>query len=152
MTRGPLAAPAVAEPTNQRRVGWSLLANRMAAACIAACYDCALACTACARACLAEDASGLRRCIWVCQNNADVCVAVGRLLSRTPGADAEEIGSILRVCILACRMAQKECEARAGSWDTLRHTAEACRRCESECKKLVGSLAKRRSAVPSPMI
>jgi len=152
MTRGDRAAVAVAEPAIQRRVGWTVYAKRLAAACTGACYDCALACTACVEACLAEDASALKRCIWVGQNTADVCLAVGRLLSRAPDASAEEIGPILRVCMLACKMGQKETQVAAGSLDTCRAGAEACRRCESACRRLAALLSTRRPVLLSPVI
>jgi hypothetical protein len=151
-TRGDRAGVVVAEPAIVRRVGWTVYANRLAAACTGACYECALASTECVEACLAEDAAGLKRCIWVSQNTADVCLAVGRLLSRAPDASAGEIGPILRVCMLACRMGQTETQTAAGSLDTCRAAAEACRRCESACRRLAASLATRRSAIPSPVI
>jgi hypothetical protein len=140
-TRGDRTGVVVAETAIVRRVGWRDFANRLAAACTGACYECALACTASVKACLAEGATGLKRCIWVCQNNADVCVAVGRLLARTAGANAEELSPILRVCILACRMAREECERQAEVLPTSRRTAETAARCVLACSQLQSALA-----------
>jgi hypothetical protein len=69
--------------------------------CIEACFDCSQACTACADACLGEeDIKMLTRCIRFNLDCADICDAIGKILSR-------QTASSLRWCVVPCRPAPK---------------------------------------------
>lgn len=57
--------------------------------CIEACYECAQACTSCADACLSEEAvDGLRKCIRLNLDCADICEVTGRVVTRQTEYDA----------------------------------------------------------------
>src|SRR4029078_12791883 len=83
-------------------------------ACIDACFDCAQSCTACADACLGEpDVENQLRCITLCQNCSDFCIATGRLLSRQTEFVPELARRMLEACFEACRTCGEECERHA---------------------------------------
>jgi hypothetical protein len=73
------------------------------ARCIAECFDCALSCTACADADLAEeDLPEMRRCIRLCLDSADVCVATGRVISRQTEYEPETTRAQVESCRRSC--------------------------------------------------
>jgi hypothetical protein len=76
--------------------GPGILANESLIPCIEACFDCAQSCSACADACLGESSvADLARCIRLNLDCADVCIAMGRVLSRQQHADGRVIRSQL---------------------------------------------------------
>jgi hypothetical protein len=108
------------------------------AAAIEACIDCAQTCTACADACLAEDdVAQLRRCIATDLNCADICSAVGRLLSRQTDYDAQVTQRALEACIRACVACADECEKHAQHHRHCGVCAEVCRACAAACTELL---------------
>jgi hypothetical protein len=109
--------------------------------CIEACFDCAQACTACADACLGEqDIQMLIRCIRLDLGCADICDAIGRILSRQMAFDAELAKATLQAWAQACRVCGDECEGHAEHHEHCRICAEACRRCESVCNNLLSAV------------
>jgi hypothetical protein len=73
-------------------------------ACIESCFACALTCTSCADACVAEDTmTGLRQCIRLNLDCADVCSATGALASRRAGSNQEVVRTMIETCALTVR-------------------------------------------------
>ena len=111
------------------------------AAAIDAVNDCAQACTSCADADLSErNVAELVKCIRLCLDCADVCVATGRVISRQTDYDAILSRSLLEACVTACRSSGDECERHAAMHEHCRVCAEACRRCEQACQQLLAAL------------
>lgn len=103
-------------------------------ACIEACFACAQTCTSCADACVAEDmVTGLRQCIRLNLDCADVCGATGALASRRAGSNQEVLRKIIETCALTCRICAEECERHAGDHEHCKVCAAECRRCEEAC-------------------
>src|ERR1700748_3726920 len=70
---------------------------------IDACLACAQSCTSCSNSCLAEeDVAELRRCIALCDECADVCIATMRVLSRPFEADHLTTHRLLSACVRTC--------------------------------------------------
>lgn len=110
--------------------------------CIDECFDCSATCTACADACLGEaDALELIRSIRLNLDCADVCDAVGRVLTRQTEPDLGLIRAALEACVVACRACAEECERHAAHHDHCRVCAEVCRRCEQACSDLLASMS-----------
>jgi hypothetical protein len=110
------------------------------AAAIDACLECAQTCTSCANSCLAEDdVAEMTRCIALCDDCADVCVAMLRVLSRPFGADDLATGRLLSACIQACTNSAEECERHAAHHRHCAICAGACRACIDACGALVGA-------------
>jgi Domain of Unknown Function (DUF326) len=110
-------------------------------ACIDACFDCAQSCTACADACLGEpDVQMQLRCITLCQNCGDICIATGRVLSRQTEFVAELARRVVEACLEACRTCGEECERHAHHHKHCRVCAETCRRCEQACEDALSAL------------
>jgi hypothetical protein len=108
------------------------------AACIEACFDCVKACTACADACLGKDmVVEMRRCITTNLGCADICSAMGRILSRQVGDDIEVTLAALDACREVCRRCAEECKQYADTYEHCRICAEACRQCEQACRILL---------------
>jgi hypothetical protein len=111
------------------------------AACIDSCFDCGQSCTACADACLGEpNVEKQLRCITVCQNCSDFCIATGRILSRQTEFVPQLARRVVESCLEACRTCREECERHAQHHDHCRVCAEACRRCEEACQKALNTL------------
>ncbi|WP_158044811.1 four-helix bundle copper-binding protein [Skermanella pratensis] len=105
------------------------------------CYSCAQICTACADACLAEDmVKGLRQCIRLNLDCADICVATGSIASRQTGSNEELIRLTLQACATACRLCGAECDGHASKHEHCRICAESCRRCEQACQAALQSM------------
>lgn len=98
---------------------------------------CVATCSICADACLHEDdVDGLRRCIQVDLNCADVCSATLRTISR-PGPDGGTWAAMLETCVKACEECASECESH--EHDHCRQCAEACRACAEACRSLLAA-------------
>jgi hypothetical protein len=111
------------------------------AAAIDAISDCAQACTADNDADLSEhNVTEMVRCIRLCLDCADVCAAVGGVLSRPAGYDAEVVRPLLQACVAICKSCGDECERHARMHGHCRVCAEACRRCEQACRQLAAAL------------
>jgi hypothetical protein len=112
--------------------------------CIEACFDCAQACTACADACLGEEnPKEMARCIRLDLDCADVCGAMGRILSRQTAFEPAMVRAALQACAEACRLCGEECEHHASemSMEHCRACGEACRRCEAACNNVLSAIA-----------
>jgi Domain of Unknown Function (DUF326) len=109
--------------------------------CIDECFDCAATCTACADACLGEpDVAELVACVRLDLDCADVCNAVGRVVTRQTEVDRAVVRAAIEACIVVCRACGDECERHAAHHDHCRVCAEACRRCEQACSDLLTSI------------
>ena len=109
--------------------------------CIKECYACAQVCTSCADACLAEESvAGLRQCIRLDLDCADLCATAGRLATRHTGGISLLVVEILNACALACRLCADECARHAEQMEHCRLCAEACNRCEEACSAAIRSL------------
>jgi hypothetical protein len=70
--------------------------------CIDECFDCSATCTACADACLGEsDALDLIRAIRLSLDCADVCDAVGRVVTRQTEIDLGVVRAAIEACMVA---------------------------------------------------
>jgi len=108
------------------------------ARCIDECGRCEASCTICADADLAEDdVDGMRRCIRLCLDCADVCNSTMHVMARQTEADAATQRAALEACIAACRACTDECEKHAHHHEHCRLCAEDCRRCQSACEDLL---------------
>ena len=111
------------------------------AACIDECFVCAQTCTACADANLGEpDLETMLRCITLCLNCSDVCLATGRVLNRQTEFVPELAQAVLQACIEACRLCGDECERHAHHHEHCRICADECRRCRQACKDALAAL------------
>src|SRR5262245_59046071 len=100
-------------------------------ACIEACFDCAQSCTACADADRAEpDVLTMLRCITLCENCSDICLATGKVLSRQTEFVPQLARSVVAACLDACRICAEECERHAHHHEHCRLCEEVCRTCE----------------------
>jgi Domain of Unknown Function (DUF326) len=110
-----------------------------------ACFDCAQACRACAEACLGEkNLGGLRDCIQINLDCADVCFATGDLAIRrvlrnrslgTQGTGFDEMimELMFETCADACRRCGDECVRHAEHDIHCRKCAQICRCCAQAC-------------------
>jgi hypothetical protein len=109
--------------------------------CIAECFDCSATCTACADACLGEsDVTELTRSIRLNLDCADLCDAVGRVVTRQTEIDLGVVRAAIEACVVACRACADECERHAAHHDHCRVCAEVCRSCEQACRDLLASI------------
>lgn len=111
------------------------------AAAIDALSDCAQACNADNDADLSEPhLAEMVRCIRLCENCTDVCVATAAVISRPAEQDANVTRPLLEACVAICRSCGDECERHAPMHAHCRVCAEACRRCEQACRELLAAL------------
>jgi Domain of Unknown Function (DUF326) len=109
--------------------------------CVEECFDCSATCAGCADACLGEpDVSGLVRCVRLNLDCADVCDAVGRVVTRQTEIDLGAVRAAIEACVVVCRACGDECERHAAHHDHCRVCAESCRRCEQACSDLLASI------------
>jgi hypothetical protein len=109
--------------------------------CIDECFDCSATCTACADACLGEpDVVELIRSIRLNLDCADVCDAVGRVVTRQTEVDLGVVRAAVDACVVVCGACAAECELHAAHHDHCRVCAEVCRRCERACGDLLASM------------
>jgi hypothetical protein len=105
---------------------------------IEALNDCAQACTADVDADLSEqNLTEMVKCIRLCLDCADVCIATVGLTSRQAEYDANVTRPLLEACVAICRSCGDECERHAQMHEHCRVCAEACRRCEQACRELL---------------
>jgi Domain of Unknown Function (DUF326) len=110
--------------------------------CIDGCVDCAATCTSCADACLGEaDVPELVRCVRLNLDCADVCDAVGRVVTRQTEPDLGVLRAAIEACLVICRACGDECERHAAHHEHCRVCAEVCRSCEQACSDLLASMA-----------
>ena len=111
------------------------------ARCIAECYDSARSCTICVDANLAEeDVAEMRRCIRLCLDCADVCIATGSMVSRQTEYEAEPARAAVESCRQSCSTCAEECERHAQHHEHCRLCAESCRRCEAACAAVLNAI------------
>jgi hypothetical protein len=110
---------------------------------IQACFGCAQACTADVDADLAERRiHEMIRCIRLCRDCADVCLATGGILSRPTAFDPASARAALQACVQACNVCGDECHEHAKHGFAHCGTCmEACRRCEQACNTILILLA-----------
>jgi len=108
------------------------------ALCIAECYDCACSCTICVDADLAEkQVADMRRCVRLCLDCADVCIATGRMVSRQTEYEPEAARVQVESCRQSCATCAEECGRHAQHHEHCTLCAETCRRCEAACDALL---------------
>jgi uncharacterized membrane protein len=111
------------------------------AATIDALNDCSQACTADTDADLSEPSvAELVKCIRLCQDCTDVCVATVSVISRPTESDANVTRPLLQACVAICKSCGDECERHAHKHEHCRVCAEACRRCEHACGQLLAAM------------
>ena len=107
---------------------------------IEACMECELACTACADALLSEPhLEGLRYCIRINLDCADVCATTGRILARALEPDWTSLQVQLDACALFCATCEAECRRHLPQ-EHCRRCAEECRRCAAQCRELARAM------------
>jgi len=108
------------------------------AAAIDALNSCAQACTADNEADLGEPSlAELVKCIRLCLDCADVCIATVSVVTRQAQYDANVTQPLLQACVAICKSCGDECERHAHKHEHCRVCAEACRRCEQACRQLL---------------
>jgi len=113
----------------------------MLATTIDALNDCAQACTADADDDLSEqNVTEMIKCIWLCLDCADVCIATVGVTSRQTDYDPNVTKPLLEACVATCKACGDECERHAQMHEHCRICAEACRRCEQACRELLDAL------------
>jgi Domain of Unknown Function (DUF326) len=111
------------------------------AAAIDALNDCSQACTADTDADLSEPTvAELVKCIRLCQDCTDVCVATVSVISRQAEYDANVTKPLLQACVAICKSCGDECDRHAHKHEHCRVCAEACRRCEQACRQLLAAM------------
>jgi hypothetical protein len=111
------------------------------AATIDALNDCAQACTADTAADLSErNVTEMVKCIRLCLDCTDICVATVAVTSRQTEYDALVIKPLLEACAAICKSCGDECDRHAQMHEHCRVCAEACRRCEQNCRKLLQAM------------
>jgi len=111
------------------------------AAAIDALNSCAQACTADNEADLSEPSlAELVKCIRLCLDCADVCIATVSVVTRQAQYDANVTQPLLQACVAICKSCGDECERHAHKHEHCRVCAEACRRCEQACRQLLAAM------------
>ena len=109
--------------------------------CVDDCFDCAATCTSCADASLGEpDVQGLIRSIRLSLDCADLCTAVGQIVTRQTEIDLGVVRAAVEACAAVCRACGDECERHAVHHEHCRICAAVCRRCEQSCRDLVAAI------------
>jgi hypothetical protein len=112
------------------------------AATIDALNDCAQACTADTDADLSEpNVAEMVKCIRLCLNCTDICIATVGVVSRQVEYDATVTKALLEACTSICKSCGDECEQHAATHEHCRVCAEACRRCEQACRALLAAIS-----------
>jgi hypothetical protein len=112
------------------------------AAAIDAMNDCAQACTADNAADLGEhNLADMVRCIRLCLDCTDVCMAAATVTTRLVEYDPAVLRPLLESCVAICRSCGDACERHARMHAHCRVCAQACRRCEQACGALLDALA-----------
>jgi hypothetical protein len=101
----------------------------------------------CIQACIADtdadlgekDLPDMVKCIRLCLQCTDVCVATVGVLGRPAEFEPKVFRPLLESCIAICESCGDEC-ARHTHHEHCRICAEACRRCESACRRLSGAI------------
>ena len=82
-------------------------------------YDCARSCTICVDANLAEeDVAEMRRCIRLCLDCADVCIAAGRVVSRQTAYEPEPARVEWESCRQSCSTSPRNASATPSTMST----------------------------------
>ena len=111
------------------------------AAAIDALNSCAQACTADNEADLSEPSlAELVKCIRLCLDCADVCIATVSVVTRQAQYDANVTKPLLQACVAICKSCGDECERHARMHEHCRVCAAACRRCEHACRELLNAM------------
>jgi hypothetical protein len=112
------------------------------AAAIDACLNCVQACTSCADADLAEEqVEGLRTCIALDQNCADVCDVTARVLSRVAHWDQFVVERSLQACVRVCTTCARECSLHAAHHRHCAICEKVCLACVDACGALLDARA-----------
>ena len=86
------------------------------------------------------DVAEMRRCIRLCLDCADVCIATGRMVSRQTEYEPETTRAEVESCRQSCSTCGEECERHAQHHEHCRLCAESCRRCEAACAALLDAI------------
>ena len=114
---------------------------QMLTATIDALTDCAQACTADADNDMSEpDVADLVKCMRLCMDCADICMATARVCSRQTESDPSVMTSMLEACIACCKSCGDECERMAMVHAHIQVCEQACRRCEKACRQLLDAM------------
>jgi uncharacterized membrane protein len=120
------------------------------AATIDALNDCAQACIADTGCDLSEEnVAEMVRCVRLCLDCADVCVATAGVISRQAEYDPDVVTPLLQACAAICKSCGDECERHARMHEHCRICAGACRSCERACRDLLCA-SDRRPRHPPP--
>jgi hypothetical protein len=108
--------------------------------CVEACVEAEVVCVACADACLTEeDIAGLRRCIRINLDCADVAGATARMLARRL-SDARLLRAQVEACARACAVCAESCQEHANVHEHCRICADACHRAAERCGAVLREL------------
>jgi len=122
------------------RVSFNVDADLLAVT-IDALNDCAQACMADTGCDLSEEnVAEMARCVRLCLDCADVCIATAGVISRQAEYDVGVVAPLLEACAAACKSCGDECERHARMHEHCRICAEACRRCERMCRDLLDAV------------
>jgi hypothetical protein len=104
--------------------------------------QCATVCTSCADACMAEgEVGGLRRCVRLDLDCADLCRTTATILARQSETDPSVLRATIQACLIACRSCGEECRSHADMHPHCRVCAEVCELCARVCDELLRDLA-----------
>jgi hypothetical protein len=99
---------------------------------IEACFSCAQTCITCADACTGEkNVEHLRTVIRNTNDSGDLCIAVGKNLSRLNNPNFTSIKNQILTCIEQVRITGINCSEHAMHHEHCRICAESCRKCEN---------------------
>jgi hypothetical protein len=103
--------------------------------------DCAQACTIDADANLGErDVVEMVKCVVLCLNCADMCIATVAVISRRTAFDKSIAEPLLLACAAICKSCGDECARHAGMYPHCRICEGACRRGEHACRDLLDAM------------
>jgi hypothetical protein len=80
------------------------------------------------------------KCVRLCLDCTDICVATVGVTSRQTEYDAMVIKPLLEACAAVCKSCGDECGRHAQMHEHCRVCAEACRRGEQECRNLLQAM------------
>ncbi|MGH8930987.1 MAG: four-helix bundle copper-binding protein [Egibacteraceae bacterium] len=106
---------------------------------IDALFECERAATACALAMVAE--GQMTSEVHAALDNADLCQAAQRVLTRTAAQDEQVLRSTLQACIAACERSARECGAHADQHGHCRIHSDSARTCAQACSALLETIA-----------
>jgi hypothetical protein len=107
---------------------------------IDALFACERAASACALAMVGEDQPMVSE-VHAALDNADLCQAAQRVLSRTAVQDGQVLRATLDACIASCERSARECGAHTEYHGHCRVHSETARMCADACRALLEAIA-----------